>query len=83
MAAVSHVFTLACVAEFIGEDEDWLLEISIEMEPEDGLIGIHDPDDTRLPSLTSELITCAIVEVHRQDAAHDTKLTATKPKPGC
>ena len=35
MAAIASVFTIARVAELLGEDEDWLWEISIEMMPED------------------------------------------------
>ncbi len=33
MAAIAHVLTLTRVAELLGEDEDLLHEISIEMEP--------------------------------------------------
>lgn len=32
-AAIAHVLTLARVAELLGEDENLLHEISIEMEP--------------------------------------------------
>lgn len=32
--------TLALVARELGEDEEWLDEISIEMEPEDGIIRV-------------------------------------------
>ena len=42
MAAIAHILTLARVAELLGEDEDLLHEISIEMEPEDGRIGVQD-----------------------------------------
>jgi hypothetical protein len=35
---VHHVFTIARVAEMLGEDEDWLWNIAIDMEAEDGLI---------------------------------------------
>ncbi|WP_246226236.1 hypothetical protein [Chelativorans xinjiangense] len=53
MAAVAHVFTLAYVAELLGED--WLHEISIEMEPEDGFMGVHGVGDEHTPpSQTSE-----------------------------
>lgn len=41
MAAIAHVFTIARVAELLGEDEDWLWEISIEMMPEDGAITVY------------------------------------------
>jgi hypothetical protein len=32
MAAIVHVFTISRVAKMLGEDEDWLHEISIELE---------------------------------------------------
>lgn len=41
MAAIAHVFTITRVAELLGEDEDWLWEISIEMMPEDGVIAVY------------------------------------------
>ena len=52
MAAIAHVLTLARVAELLGEDEDLLHEISIEMEPEDGLIGVHGIGDDDTPAFT-------------------------------
>ena len=33
MAAISFVFIIARVAEMLGEDEEWLEEISISMDP--------------------------------------------------
>ena len=33
MAAISYVFTIGRIAEMLGENEDWLQEISIEMDP--------------------------------------------------
>ena len=45
MAAITHVFTLARVAEMLGEDEDRLHVIAIEMEPEDGLLHVYGLDD--------------------------------------
>jgi hypothetical protein len=40
MAGISHVFTITRVAEMIGEDEDLLQEISIDMDPEDGRLTV-------------------------------------------
>ena len=40
MAAISHVFTISRIAEILGEDQDWLDEISIELEPEDGRLTV-------------------------------------------
>ena len=42
MAAITRVYTLARVADILGEDEDWLYEISIAMDPEDGILEV-DP----------------------------------------
>jgi hypothetical protein len=33
LAAVAHVFTISYVAEMLGEDEDWLRELSSDMFP--------------------------------------------------
>ena len=42
MAAITHVFTISRVAKMLGEDEDWLNEISIELDPEDGRLTVLD-----------------------------------------
>ena len=42
---VSHVRTIDRVAKELGEDVDWLFDVALEMEPEDGVIwvqGLHD-----------------------------------------
>ncbi|MFM9940294.1 MAG: hypothetical protein ACKVP7_12460 [Hyphomicrobiaceae bacterium] len=36
MAGIPYVFTISHVAEMLGEDEEWLREISINMDPEEG-----------------------------------------------
>jgi hypothetical protein len=41
MAAISFVFTIARVAEILGEDEDLMHEVSLGMEPEDGVLWIY------------------------------------------
>jgi hypothetical protein len=41
MAAISAVFTISYVADLLGEDEDWLFELSIGMEPEDGSLWVY------------------------------------------
>ena len=45
MAGISRVYTLAYVAEMLGEDEEWLGEISSEMDPEDGYLWIYGVND--------------------------------------
>ncbi|HEV2501797.1 MAG TPA: hypothetical protein VGV39_01895 [Mesorhizobium sp.] len=41
---VHSVCTLALVAKDLGEDVDLLADIAIDMEPEDGLIWVYDPE---------------------------------------
>jgi hypothetical protein len=41
VAAISAVFTIGYVANLLGEDEDWLFDLSIDMFPEDGSLGIR------------------------------------------
>ena len=45
MAGISHVFTISRVAEMLGEDEDLLQEISIDMDPEDGRLTVLGPGE--------------------------------------
>ena len=45
MAAPSFVYTIAYAAELLGEDEEWLLELADQLDPEDGCFWIYDTDD--------------------------------------
>jgi hypothetical protein len=54
MAAISFVFTIARVAEMLGEDEDLLHEICGEMEPEDGHIWVVGLGGDETPAFTSD-----------------------------
>ena len=38
---VHHVKTITRVARELGENEDWLFDVAIEMEPEDGVIWVY------------------------------------------
>ncbi len=40
---VRSVRTLALVARDLGKDEDWLADLALDLEPEDGLIGVYHP----------------------------------------
>jgi hypothetical protein len=40
---VHSVRALALVARHLGENADWLADVAIDMEPEDGLIWVCDP----------------------------------------
>ena len=43
LAAISHVFTLKYLAEKLGEDELWLWDLQINMDPEDGCLWFMVP----------------------------------------
>jgi hypothetical protein len=52
MAGISHVFTISRVAEMLGEDEDLLQEISIDMDPEDGRLTVLGPAEESITAFT-------------------------------
>jgi hypothetical protein len=54
MAAISAVFTIGYVASLLGEDEDWLFELSIGMEPEDGSLWVYGVGDDGVPAFTRD-----------------------------
>ncbi len=52
MAAISAVFTIAYVADLLGEDEDCLHDLSIDMFPEDRCLYVYGlGEDAMTPSL--------------------------------
>jgi hypothetical protein len=52
MAGIGHVFTITRVAEMLGEDEDWLHDICIEMDPEDGRLIVLGLDEEAITAFT-------------------------------
>ena len=54
MAAISQVFTISYVAELLGEDEDWLHELSIDMFPEDGRLYVNSGKDDAITAFTED-----------------------------
>ena len=56
MAAISlsHVFTITYVAELLGEDEDWLRELSIDMFPEHGRLYVECGKDDAITAFTED-----------------------------
>jgi hypothetical protein len=65
MAAISFVFIIARVAEMLGEDEEWLEEISISMDPEDGrlrVIGIGEDEYTAFTEYGIECLKQIIID---------------------
>ena len=58
MAAISAVFTIGYVANLLGEDEDWLRDLSIDMFPEDGCLHVYGVGEDGATALTQHGIEC-------------------------
>ena len=54
MAAISAAFTIGYVANLLGEDEDWLFELSIGMEPEDGTLWVYGIGEDGVRAFTQD-----------------------------
>jgi hypothetical protein len=69
MAAPSSVFTIARVAKMLGEDEDWLSDVALEMYPEDGRLTVYGIDDESTTAITSFGIENLkeLIEIHKAD----------------
>ena len=52
MAAISSVFTIARVADMLGEDEDLLHKVSLYMVPEHGVLWIYGIGDEEVLTFT-------------------------------
>lgn len=67
MAAPSAVFTIARVADMLGEDADWLLNVALEMTPEDGYLSVYDVDDDGTTAFTRFGIENLkeLIEIHK------------------
>ena len=58
MAAISAVFTISHVAKQLGEDEDWLYDLSINMFPEDGCLHVYGVGEDGVTAFTEYGIEC-------------------------
>ena len=58
VAAIAAVFTIGYVANLLGEDEDWLYELSIDMFPEDGCLGVYGVGEDGVTAFTKDGIEC-------------------------
>jgi hypothetical protein len=52
MAAPAHVFTIARVAQILGENEQLLWDLAINMEPEDGCLWVYGTDEEHTMAFT-------------------------------
>ena len=58
MPATSVVFTISRVAQMLGEDEEWLHELSVDMFPEDGCLWVLDAGEREIHAFTDYGIEC-------------------------
>jgi hypothetical protein len=80
MAGISHVFAIKRVADMLGEDEDLLQEISIEMDPEDGCLTVHGPGDETTTAFTRFGVDnlAELVEIYKANPDLLRRYTPTK-----
>jgi hypothetical protein len=78
MAGISYVFTISRVAEMLGEDEEWLDEISIVLDPEDGRLGVLSLVDESTTAFTRFGIEnlAELVQIYKADPS-----LLPRPKP--
>ena len=58
VAAISAVFTISYVANLLGENEDWLHDLSIDMFPEDGCLHVYGVGEDGVTAFTRYGIEC-------------------------
>jgi hypothetical protein len=52
LAAIAAVFTIGHVAKMLGEDEEWLWELSIDMDPDEGCLWVYGVGDDGVAAFT-------------------------------
>ena len=75
LAAISAVFTIGYVAEMLGEDEEWLWDLSIDMLPEDGCLRVYGVGEDGVPAFTQFGIECL------QEIIRDLRVAGKAPPP--
>ena len=58
VAAISAVFMIGYLANQLGEDADWLFDLSIDMFPEDGCLWVYGVGEDGVPAFTEYGIEC-------------------------
>ena len=58
MAAISAVFTIGYLATLLGENENWIFDLSIDMFPEDGCLRVYGVGEDGVTAFTRDGIEC-------------------------
>jgi hypothetical protein len=77
MAAISAVFTISHVAALLGEDEEWLHDLSIDMFPEDGCLHVYGVGEDGVTAFTQDGI-----DNLKQIIEDERRAGNAPPKPG-
>ncbi len=80
MAAIAQVFTIGYVANQLGEDEDWLFELSGDMFPEDGCLWVYGVGENGVPAFTKDGIDNLRQIIADQRAASRAPTSSKAPK---
>jgi hypothetical protein len=73
LAAMAVVFTIGYVANMLGEDEDWLHDLTINRFPEDGCLRVYGVGEDGVTAFTDYGIECL------QQLVADERATANAP----
>ncbi|CAO3356213.1 hypothetical protein [Azospirillum palustre] len=67
MARTRNLVTMEHVAEILGEDVEWLIDIAIELEPEDGCLTVFGPGEQWFYALTEDGVENLkeLIQIHR------------------
>ncbi len=80
VAAISAVFTISYVANLLGEDEDWLHDLSIDMFPEDGCLRVYGIGEDGATAFTEYGIECLQQIIANEKAARRVPPLIKPPK---
>ena len=80
VAAIAAVFTIGYVADQLGEDADWLFDLSIDMVPEDGCLWVYGVGEDGVPAFTEYGIECLRQIIADERAAGRAPPQAQPPK---
>jgi len=67
MARTRNPVTMERVAEILGEDVEWLIDIAIELEPEDSCLTVFGPGEQWFYALTEDGVENLkeLIQIHR------------------
>lgn len=69
---VHRMTTIDRVADDLGESIDWLYDVAMEMDAEDGVIGVYGRGDEQLMAFTNFGIETLVdlIKIHKDDPTH-------------